>query len=157
MTIKSKFKSYEIAYAAEFFYDVLGLESKKIRIKPIKKLNIVGLTQEEKESIENGEWVIDGWVQPASIRGLEYTIYIEPTLRLRDKIRTLAHEMTHIKQYEQDGLDNDLDNDYVLFRGKKYPKDDDEAFYLSAPWELEAEENENVLLERFQDFMGEEI
>ena len=157
MKIKSKFKRYEIAYAAQFFYDLLGLESRKIRIKPIKKLNIPGLTQKEKESLESGEWVLEGWVQPTGIRGLEYEIYIEPTLRLKEQLRTLAHEMTHIKQYEQDGFDNDLGRDYVLFRGKKYPKDNDEKFYRSAPWEIEAEENEDLLLEAFQDFIGEDL
>ena len=41
----------------------------------------------------------------------EYEIDIKRTLRLRDMLTTLAHELVHVKQYENDELDHKAEED----------------------------------------------
>lgn len=48
-----------------------------------------------------------------------------------DIVKVVAHEMVHVKQYEQDGLV--LENDCFWYKGKEVQED-----YWFCPWEIEA-------------------
>jgi hypothetical protein len=145
--IKCKLPSEKLAHAAEFFFDQLGLESRSIKILPIPEILPSELLEaNEIRDLESGD-VIEGWVQPL-IRALRYKVYINPAADEVEQILSLAHEMTHIKQYEQDGLEEYLDEEEVLFRGKTYSRNN----YWNAPWEVEAREMEEILYDEFEEF-----
>lgn len=65
-------------------------------------------------------------------RAREFIIEINGSLDKEDKIRTLAHEMVHVKQYAYDELNCEM----TLWRGKKV--DPDKIPYAQQPWEIEA-------------------
>ena len=65
-------------------------------------------------------------------RAREFNIEINGTISSEDKIRTLAHEMVHIKQYAYDELNGEM----TMWRGKKV--DADKIPYAQQPWEIEA-------------------
>jgi len=55
----------------------------------------------------------------------------------------LAHEMTHVKQFELDGLELYYKGRKSRFNGQIYDIDlDNDSEYFSAPWEVEARINE---------------
>ncbi|MFZ9079251.1 MAG: hypothetical protein ACO23H_12015 [Alphaproteobacteria bacterium] len=53
-------------------------------------------------------------------------------------VRVVSHEMVHVNQYVNDGLNLDYD----LFRGRKYKNED----YWFKPWEVEARGYEMAFL-----------
>ncbi len=65
-------------------------------------------------------------------RAREFNIEINGTISAEDKIRTLAHEMVHVKQYAYDELNSEM----TLWRGKKV--NPDKIPYAQQPWEIEA-------------------
>jgi hypothetical protein len=65
----------------------------------------------------------------------DFTLYIDKTLPEKEKIRTIAHELVHVKQY----LYNELNEQMTLWRGRKVSEDDFEN-YFDRPWEKEAYE-----------------
>ena len=65
-------------------------------------------------------------------RAREFNIEINGTISAADKIRTLAHEMVHVKQYAYDELNSEM----TMWRGKKV--NPDKIPYAQQPWEIEA-------------------
>jgi hypothetical protein len=63
----------------------------------------------------------------------DFTLYIDKTLPEKEKIRTIAHELVHVKQY----LYNELNEQMTLWCGRKVSEDDFEN-YFDRPWEKEA-------------------
>jgi len=51
-------------------------------------------------------------------------------------VKTIGHELTHVKQFTYDGLEFDHD-DVVVFRNSEYRFENDMEYWLS-PWEIEA-------------------
>ena len=51
-------------------------------------------------------------------------------------VKTIGHELTHVKQFIYNGLEFDLE-DVVVFRGSEYRFENDLEYWL-APWEIEA-------------------
>ena len=68
----------------------------------------------------------------SSNKAREFLIEIHPYIGARNILKTLAHEMVHIKQYV-----NDETND-TLSKWKGAPIDSDAIDYYSHPWEVEA-------------------
>jgi hypothetical protein len=59
-------------------------------------------------------------------------------------IKTLAHEMVHVRQYVR----NELNEEMTYWRGRRV--NSDEIPYSEQPWEIEAEEIGNELFRKFQ-------
>ena len=70
-----------------------------------------------------------------------FKIWLYPSDML---LRTVFHEMTHIKQFYRGDLD--MDKSTPRWKGKKYKQP-----YWLCPWEQEAHEMEEVLLKEFLD------
>ena len=66
--------------------------------------------------------------------------------RYNDKriVKSVFHEMTHVKQFAFDGLK--MGSRVDEFKGKKYRRVD----YWDAPWEVEARQMEKILLAKWK-------
>jgi len=73
-----------------------------------------------------------------------FTLFIDKNLPEEEKIRTIAHELVHVKQY----LYNELNEQMTLWRGRKVSEDDFEN-YFDRPWEKEAYELGDKLYDNF--------
>lgn len=73
-----------------------------------------------------------------------FKIWLYPSDYTRGVLRTVFHEMTHVKQFFYGELD--LDRSIPRWKGKKCGAD-----YKNQPWEQEAHEMEVVLLKEFLD------
>jgi len=82
-------------------------------------------------------------------RPREFTIRVKETLSLGRKLRTICHEMVHVKQYAT----GEMKSMYrpartTKFRGEYFP---DELDYWECPWEIEAFGREAGLYTRWID------
>ena len=73
------------------------------------------------------------------------TIEVDPNLSPLEKQKTIAHEMKHVQQMQEDGLD--YDDDFVYYKGNKHRRRDGKIRYngrwhiegaKQLPWEAEA-------------------
>ena len=80
------------------------------------------------------------------------TIEVDPNLSPLEREKTIAHEMEHVKQMEQDGLDYDDDN--VFYKGRSHRRKDGKIMYKGKwhiegakelPWEAEAYKAESPI------------
>jgi len=86
----------------------------------------------------------DGWcyVEDDDVRPREFRIELEKTLDEMTLLRTLAHEMVHVWQYASGRLRLYQDGRH-LYDGRLYSSN---TKYLERPWEGEAYELEEVLV-----------
>jgi hypothetical protein len=124
--------------AYKFFINKLNLPSGKI------KLEFGSL-----EGKIQGKVKVEGDAKPYKVK--KYTVIMRTNNPHSgdDQIKTLAHEMWHIKQVE-DGRYNIVDNSWD---GKVYPKYDDEDKERSLPWEIDARMNADDLFKEFNRYM----
>lgn len=71
----------------------------------------------------------------------EVVITIAKRLSVHEMIVTLFHEMVHVKQYAEGRLEQ-----VGVWLGQKYDCD-----YCDLPWEIEAHEMEQVMMEQFEN------
>lgn len=67
------------------------------------------------------------------------TIILNNNLSPLKEKNVIAHEMVHINQMKRGDLD--YDNDYVYWKGKKYPRSTMKEGAKNLPWEAEAYKN----------------
>lgn len=79
-----------------------------------------------------------------------YLIAINPEVDWQEPefVKTIAHELIHVKQFTYDGLDFEAE-DTVMFRGSYYRLENDMEYWLS-PWEIEARGYENAIWVMYQ-------
>lgn len=93
-----------------------------------------------------------GFCEPVDFgaRKKDFIITLKPSLREKDMLIFLAHEMVHLKQYAKGEL-----TDYIRTRGViKYNKriyKEDKIDYWDQPWEIEAYGRERGLYVRFKE------
>jgi|TARA_B110000967_G_C18611042_1_gene423990 hypothetical protein len=80
----------------------------------------------------------------------EVSIFIWRKKRFRDMIKTLAHEMIHVKQFVKDGLDLSSE---PTFKGKKFVAKKSQDEYWDAPWEKEAYSKQDALAEYYFNYL----
>ena len=78
-----------------------------------------------------------------SRKAREFQIEIHPGIGAAEILKTLAHEMTHIKQYAY----NETNETLTRWKGKKV--DSDSIDYWVQPWEIEAFGTEVGLFSKF--------
>lgn len=124
----------EISKAVEFFWNKLEIK------EPIEQIKLCVRIEnfKKKEDSYRGFCTIDN--------PLKYTIHINKNSI--DKLKTLAHEMVHLKQYLHGEL-NHIDED-DLWMGELWltTKEPSDAYYDS-PWEIEAYGREYGLYQRW--------
>ena len=92
-------------------------------------------------------WEDDGY------RPKEFTIELDTTVKIRNLLITLAHEMVHIKQWARDEMYEYVNSPNVIrFKGEKMCTDDMD--YWDYPWEIEAYGRQLGLFIRFCKEMG---
>lgn len=79
----------------------------------------------------------------ASNKPREFVIELHPWIGAKNILKTLAHEMVHIKQFIN------LETNESLSKWKGKPIDPDSIDYYSHPWEMEAHSLEGALLTKY--------
>jgi hypothetical protein len=79
----------------------------------------------------------------ASNKPRDFLIEIHPWIGARTILKTLAHEMVHVKQFVN------LETNETLSKWKGTPIDSDSIDYYSHPWELEAHGMETGLFTKY--------
>lgn len=116
-----------------------------VKLKLIKK--DVVLYEEECAEVE---W-IDNNRQP---RKFVISIHVPKKVSLRYIIRTLAHEMVHVKQFVRNELIDLASTDYnvSVFKNKRY--NINKVSYFDQPWEIEAYGREYGLTREYLEKMN---
>jgi hypothetical protein len=85
-------------------------------------------------------------------RPKEFLIRVNDALKLSKKLRTICHEMVHVKQYATGEMRYmSRPARFTKFQGMLYP---DEVEYWDSPWEIEAFGREPGLYTRWIDQRG---
>lgn len=79
----------------------------------------------------------------ASNKPREFCIELHPWIGARGILKTLAHEMVHVKQFIREETNDSLS----VWKGKAI--DPDSMDYYAHPWEMEAHSLENGLFTKF--------
>jgi hypothetical protein len=126
--------------AYKFFVNKLSLPSGKIKLE---FGSLDGKVQ--------GKVKVEGDAKPYKVK--KYTVIMRTNNPHSgdDQIKTLAHEMWHIKQVE-DGKLNTFDNSW---EGKIYPRYDDEDKERMLPWEIDARMNAEDLYKEYNRYARE--
>ena len=98
-----------------------------------------------------------GGVGVAGSKGDRMGFAYDTSLGERNLMRTVSHEMVHIKQLAKGQLRYDMvgDKEVTVWKGK--PFDVTEVKYIDRPWELEAYSKQEVLVHQFTDFLEQLI
>jgi hypothetical protein len=129
-----------VRFCAEKLMSKRLAESLLIRVEFIDKLD------------ENNEFDGDCGYEDEDLRPKEFVIRVNNNLKLSKKLRTICHEMVHVKQYatgEMRYMWRPARN--TKFQGTLYP---DEFDYWDSPWEIEAFGREPGLYTRWIDERG---
>lgn len=130
-----------IKKAYKYFVNKLNLPSGKI------KLEFGGL-----DGDVQGKVKVEGDKNPYKIRSYVVIMRTNSPHSGDDQIKTLAHEMHHIKQVE-DGRLNVFENSWD---GKVYPKyDDDDPKERMLPWEIDARMNAETMYVEYNRYARE--
>ena len=89
----------------------------------------------------------DGGVRPR-----EFAIELDSSVKIREILITLAHELTHVKQWAKDEMYEYMEPHMVRFKGEKIHMK--EINYWDYPWEIEAYGRQLGLFVRFCEEMG---
>ena len=145
--IKGSNKAFrKLVESATWFYaeQLMGkrlMSGLEITIKLKKNL----LSKEGNEG--SAIWEDDGF------RPKEFTIELDTTVKIRNLLITLAHEMVHIKQWAKDEMYEYMNvAGLVRFKGEKVHMVITD--YWDYPWEIEAYGKQLGLFVRFCEHMG---
>ena len=127
-------------YYAEKLMGKRLLGSLEITINLKKNL----LTKEGNEG--SAIWEDDGY------RSIQFIIELDTTLKNRNLLITLAHEMVHVKQWAKNEMYEYMEPHMVRFKGEKIHLE--ETDYWDYPWEIEAYGKQLGLFVRFCEHMG---
>lgn len=138
--LKNVVDKERIKKAYKFFVNKLSLPSGKIKLE---FGSLDGKVQ--------GKVKVEGDAKPYKVK--KYTVIMRTNNPHSgdDQIKTLAHEMWHIKQVE-DGKLNTFDNSW---EGKVYPRYDDEDKERMLPWEIDARMNAEDLYKEYNRYARE--
>ena len=138
--LKNVVDKERIKKAYKFFVNKLSLPSGKIKLE---FGSLDGKVQ--------GKVKVEGDAKPYKVK--KYTVIMRTNNPHSgdDQIKTLAHEMWHVKQVE-DGKLNTFDNSW---EGKVYPRYDDEDKERMLPWEIDARMNAEDLYVEYNRYARE--
>ena len=122
----------QINLAMNFFRDRLFRDRVRLALNTYVSVEV-------KRDIGADGWC---WVEDDDLRPREFTIQLEKTLDEMTLLRTLAHEMVHVWQYASGRLRLYQDGRH-RYNGRVYSSN---TKYLDRPWEGEAYELEEVLV-----------
>lgn len=88
-----------------------------------------------------------GWTDLDSRYPRDFNMRIDAGLSKKDMIETIAHELTHVKQYARCELKHYF---RALNRSRWKGQIYEDIKYEERPWEIEAEQNEKIYYEKFK-------
>ena len=86
-------------------------------------------------------------------RPRNFLIRIDSAQSVKSILKTLAHELAHVKSYACGDLKDYLYSNKLKWRGKLFSADDSDESYWLAPWEIEAHGYEYCLYKLFQRYI----
>ena len=107
--------------------DVVKWSIKKLNLHRIRTLNLTFSIKSLKS--------LYGQLEQLDDKRREFSVVLDKNVDTKDLIRTVIHEMVHIKQYIRKEMDSEIVGSRMRWKSKTYPydiKDDD------MPWEKEA-------------------
>ena len=107
--------------------DVVKWSIKKLNLHRIRTLNLTFSIKTLKSLYCQLEQLDD--------KRREFSVVLDKNVDTKDLIRTVIHEMVHIKQYIRKEMDSEIVGSRMRWKSKTYPYD---IKYDDMPWEKEA-------------------
>tara|TARA_B100000965_G_C19533886_1_gene732384 strand:+ start:89 stop:517 length:429 start_codon:yes stop_codon:yes gene_type:complete len=107
--------------------DVVKWSIKKLNLHRIRTLNLTFSIKTLKS--------LYGQLQQLDDKRREFSVVLDKNVDTEDLIRTVIHEMVHIKQYIRKEMDSEIVGSRMRWKSKTYPYD---IKYDDMPWEKEA-------------------
>ena len=101
----------------------------------IKKLNLHRIRTLELNFSLRKLKTLYGQLEQLDDKRREFEIVLDKNIDTKDLIRTVIHEMVHVKQYVRKVLDSEVGGSRMRWKSKTYPYDIE---YNDMPWEKEA-------------------
>ena len=106
---------------------VLKWSIKKLNLHRIRTLNLTFSIKSLKS--------LYGQLEQLDDKRREFSVVLDKNVDTKDLIRTVIHEMVHIKQYIRKEMDSEIVGSRMRWKSKTYPYD---IKYDDMPWEKEA-------------------
>ena len=100
---------------------------KKLNLHRIRTLNLTFSIKSLKS--------LYGQLEQIDDKRREFSVVLDKNVDTKDLIRTVIHEMVHIKQYIRKEMDSEIVGSRMRWKSKTYPYD---IKYDDMPWEKEA-------------------
>ena len=100
---------------------------KKLNLHRIRTLNLTFSIKSLKS--------LYGQLEQLDDKRREFSVVLDKNVDTKDLIRTVIHEMVHIKQYIRKEMDSEIVGSRMRWKSKTYPYD---IKYDDMPWEKEA-------------------
>ena len=107
--------------------DVVKWSIKKLNLHRIRTLNLTFSIKSLKS--------LYGQLEQLDDKRREFSVVLDKNVDTKDLIRTVIHEMVHIKQYIRKEMDSEVIGQHMRWKSKMYPSD---IKYDDMPWEKEA-------------------
>ena len=107
--------------------DVVKWSIKKLNLHRIRTLNLTFSIKTLKS--------LYGQLEQLDDKRREFSVVLDKNVDTEDLIRTVIHEMVHIKQYIRKEMDSEIVGSRMRWKSKTYPYD---IKYDDMPWEKEA-------------------
>ena len=107
--------------------DVVKWSIKKLNLHRIRTLNLTFSIKSLKS--------LYGQLEQIDDKRREFSVVLDKNVDTKDLIRTVIHEMVHIKQYIRKEMDSEIVGSRMRWKSKTYPYD---IKYDDMPWEKEA-------------------
>ena len=107
--------------------DAVKWSIKKLNLHRIRTLNLTFSIKTLKS--------LYGQLQQLDDKRREFSVVLDKNVDTEDLIRTVIHEMVHIKQYIRKEMDSEIVGSRMRWKSKTYPYD---IKYDDMPWEKEA-------------------
>ena len=132
MTVNGKLSKYHLS-AMNYFADTLLTKQLKrhiiVNVRFRKSMDVLGLTEVDDYNLSG--------------KPREFTLEINRSQSEYEIVRTLAHEMVHVRQYAY----GELNEEATQWCGQKCARD---LEYHEQPWEIEAHDVGDII---FNDYM----
>jgi len=107
--------------------DVVKWSIKKLNLHRIRTLNLTFSIKSLKS--------LYGQLEQLDDKRREFSVVLDKNADTKDLIRTVIHEMVHVKQYIRKEMDSEVVGSRMRWKSKTYPYDIE---YNDMPWEKEA-------------------
>ena len=116
---------------------------KKLNLHRIRTLNLTFSIKSLKS--------LYGQLEQLDDKRREFSVVLDKNVDTKDLIRTVIHEMVHIKQYIRKEMDSEIVGSRMRWKSKTYPYDIE---YNDMPWEKEANKLETKYGNEYLEEIG---